>query len=309
MEGSDCSRRDVRGVCAYDVLDFREGGAAMAFVITLGTPAALAALAVSAAVSPWQACHCGRRAAVALNAAGVPPIEVLAARQRMATLLHENWSAAAGLVGGLAGDQVKTGPSELHGVGVFAARDLEAGELFTLYPVHRMLQTLGDGRGVGVCADTADQEYFAAAAASAEERAYRQVAYRQTFSHPDPRRPETFQLDANAAKRDIAGWVGHRLNDGASLAASADVEGSEALLEYYAASAACRNCCAVALCVPLLGFVTTKPVNAGDELLVTYGHGYWLQRVVAAPSQAVDDAIMAPAEEMVRCQVAAVSPS
>ena len=94
-----------------------------------------------------------------------------------------------------------------------------------------------------VCSDTADQEYFTAAAASAEERAYRQVAYRQTFSHPDPRRPETFQLDANAAKRDVAGWVGHRLNDGASLAASADVEGSEALLEYYAASAACRNCC------------------------------------------------------------------
>ena len=291
------------------MLDFREGGEAMAFVITLGTPAALAALAVSAAVSPWQACHCGRRAAVALNAAGVPPIEVLAARQRMATLLHENWSAAAGLVGGLAGDQVKTGPSELHGVGVFAARDLEAGELFTLYPVHRMLQQLGNGRGVCVCSDTADQEYFTAAAASAEERAYRQVAYRQTFSHPDPRRPETFQLDANAAKRDVAGWVGHRLNDGASLAASADVEGSEALLEYYAASAACRNCCAVALCVPLLGFVTTKPVNVGDELLVTYGHGYWLQRVVAAPSQAVDDAIMAPAEEMVRCQVAAVSTS
>lgn len=135
--------------------------------------------------------------------AGVPSIEVLAAKQRMALLLHENWGAAAGLVGGLAGDQIKTGASSLHGLGVFAARDLDAGECVTLYPVDRILQTLGDGRGVGTLAEEADEAYFAAADSSPDVRIYRQVAYRQTYSHPDPQRPASFQLDANADKRDV----------------------------------------------------------------------------------------------------------
>lgn len=43
-------------------------------------------------------------------------------------------------------------------------------------------------------------------------------------------------------------------------------------------------------CVPMLGFVTTRPVAAGEELLVTYGHGYWLQRVTEV-SEAVDFAV------------------
>ena len=93
------------------------------------------------------------------------------------------------------------------------------------------------------------------------------------------------------------------------------------MLRYYEESAARRNLCAVALCVPLpaptpiptptrnpnsipnsnptrirkpdpspialsltlsrcvplLGFVTTRAVKAGEELFATYGHTYWLQ--------------------------------
>ena len=187
----------------------------------------------------------------------------------MAKLLNENWGAAAGLVGALAGDRVEVRQSELHGLGVFATSDLAAGEWVTLYPVHRVLQTLGDGRGAGSVSDEEDEQYFNGQQEGllADERVYRQVAYRQTYSHPDPNRPETFQLDANAAKKDRRGWIGHRLNDGATL--RPDETSEEALLTYYEESAKRRNCCAVALCVPLIGFVTTTSVAEGEELLTT----------------------------------------
>ena len=70
------------------------------------------------------------------------------------------------------------------------------------------------------------------------------------------------------------GWLGHRINDGATLSPGAS---DEAVTAYYRQSSERRNCCAVALCVPLLGFVTTEAVAAGDELLATMGHSYWLQ--------------------------------
>jgi hypothetical protein len=219
----------------------------------------------------------------------------------MATLLSENWGGVAADLDGLAGDQAYTGPSGLHGVGVFASRDLEAGELVTLYPVHRLLQTLGDGRGVATFSDETDERYFSPTLEVVDdEKVYRQVAYRQTYAHPDPERPESFQLDANANKPDVAGWLGHRLNDGATL--SAHVTSEEELLRYYEQTASLCNVCAVALCVPLLGFVTTRAVAKAEELLATYGHGYWLQRLVAV-SAAVDEAIFEPAKETVHWQI------
>jgi len=172
----------------------------------------------------------------------------------------------------------------------------------TLYPVDRILQTLGDGRGVGTLADERDEEYFNPTdGVDPDVKVYRQVAYRQTYSHPDPKRPETFQLDANAAKQNVAGWIGHRINDGATL--SAHSTSDEELRDYYQRSAETRNVCAVTLCVPLLGFVTTRAVAEGDELFATYGHGYWLQRQVPV-SEEVDEAVMEPAKETVLWQVA-----
>ena len=208
--------------------------------------------------------------------------------------------------------------------------------MVTLYPVHRVLQSLGDGRGAACLADEENDDYFRPSEPiSDEEMAYRQTAYRQTYNHPDPARPESFMLDADPTKPDIGGWLGHRVrmashgmhahaagnrartatpcmhacsglhtasrhrtactrartcvclllplyplrllqvNDGAMLAPGSSWDAE--VLNYYEASTARRNLCAVALCVPLLGFVTTCAVPAGAELFATYGHSYWLQ--------------------------------
>ena len=213
------------------------------------------------------------------------PIEVLARRQHTALALRQNWETVSDRLGGLlSGESVQTKTSPSHGVGVFATRQISEGELIALHPVDRVLLQLPGGKVTGALAEEADASYFrptgpAAGGLSADELAYRQVAYRKAFSHINPQRPERFLLDANPTKPDVKGWLGHRINDGAALSPGAS---EEAVLEYYEKSGAERNCCAVALCPPLLAFVTTKPVAEGAELLQTYGHHYWLQSAAAA---------------------------
>ena len=206
-----------------------------------------------------------------------PPIQVLAARQQAASILAENWPTVSERLGDvLTGADVCVRASQIHGVGLFAARPIEAGEIVALHPVHRVLQVLDDGRITGALVDEADQAYFRPAPGEVEpdELAYRQVAYRQTYSHVNPQRPERFLLDANPTKADVVGWMAHRCNDGASLAPGAS---GDDIVGYYERSNAARNCCMISLCVPLLALVTTKTVAEGEELLVTCGHGYWTQ--------------------------------
>ena len=149
-------------------------------------------------------------------------------QQRAAVILQENWATVSERLGGLlSGDMVKASQSSVHGVGVFAARDLSEGELIALHPVDRVLQQIGGGRVAGALADEDDAAYFRPAAdaqppVSAEELAYRQVAYRKIYSHVNPQRPDSFLLDANPTKPDATGWLGHRINDGAYLSPGAD---------------------------------------------------------------------------------------
>ena len=205
---------------------------------------------------------------------GIPPIAVLAAQQQAVAFLTTGWPTISErmLGGAFSGASVQAGPSQIHGTGLFAAGDIEAGEFVAFHPIDRLLQVVGNGQIAGsLMDDEVDAPYFQEAAA--DELADRQTAYRKTYRHVDPRRPESCMIDANPQKADITGWLGHRINDGARLAPGESSE--ELILNYYAASGERRNVCTVALCCPLVGFVTTRAVSAGEELLATCGHQYW----------------------------------
>lgn len=232
----------------------------------------------------------------------VPPIEVLAEKQQVAALLASSWARVSEMMGDLSCDQVEIGQSDVHGLGLMALEDIKEGTLVTLYPVHRVLQMLPDGRATACLVEEADEEYFRPSSGVDEaEMVYRQIAYRQTYSHCSPTRLETFQIDANPTKPDLAGWLGHRINDGASLSPGNGRD--EDLLEYYRTSGLRRNLCPVALCVPLIGFVTTRFVPKGTELFATYGHGYWLQEDTPF-GEDVQKALDLPSREAVLWQIA-----
>ena len=167
------------------------------------------------------------------------------------------------------------GPSPTAGTGLFAARDLPAGTLVALYPAHAI------GRGEqNVFYDT-NRDYFKKQTSSGSLRPYRQsvLGDRSLFGVANDQIEDPFFIDANPEQPLVDGWTAHLVNDGAVCAAGEE----ESVVGYYTASLARRNCLIVPVGpAPLMGYATTRDVEAGEELLTTYGAEYWVE-VKATP--------------------------
>ena len=167
------------------------------------------------------------------------------------------------------------GPSPTAGTGLFAARDLPAGTLVALYPAH----AIGCGEQ-NVFYDT-NRDYFKKQTSSGSLRLYRQsvLGDRSLFGVANDQIEDPFFIDANPEQALVDGWTAHLVNDGAVCAA-----GDEAsVVRYYEASLVRRNCLIVPVGpAPLMGYATTRDVEAGEELLTTYGAEYWVE-VKATP--------------------------
>ena len=167
------------------------------------------------------------------------------------------------------------GPSPTAGTGLFAARDLPAGTLVALYPAHAI------GRGEqNVFYDT-NRDYFKKQTSSGSLRPYRQsvLGDRSLFGVANDQIEDPFFIDANPEQALVDGWTAHLVND----AVMCDAGDEESVVRYYEASLARRNCLIVPVGpAPLMGYATTRDVEAGEELLTTYGAEYWVE-VKATP--------------------------
>ena len=167
------------------------------------------------------------------------------------------------------------GPSPTAGTGLFAARDLPAGTLVALYPAHAI------GRGEqNVFYDT-NRDYFKKQMSSGSLRPYKQTVLgeRSLFGVANDQIEDPFFIDANPEQPLVDGWTAHLVNDGAMC----DAGDEDSVVRYYKASLARRNCLIVPVGpAPLMGYATTRDVEAGEELLTTYGAEYWVE-VKATP--------------------------
>jgi len=228
---------------------------------------------------------------------------------------------------------VRASPSSVcDGTGLFACEDLPSGTVATLYPVHalglgstRMELEFDDGQ----CCQRLDGS-----------------PYRVEIWHDSLRdwSAEQMWIDADPSRR-IDGWLGHLANDPATSAATLGAGATEAQLTRYdeeAAAAsnavmvpygeaphppsACRDAspryalshpvgsrallCAGHGCAPLMAVVTTRAVSKGDELLLSYGHEYWVtlgaSEGLPATTAGSDDAAVAAAAAAVQRARAAV---
>ena len=203
--------------------------------------------------------------------------------QAGAALLANEWSNVAEQIGiDELGDLAEARPSEVHGTGLFATKDLEMGTLVTLY---RPDLTVDDDTGKALMIDEADASYFqdfqkAQAPGSRQYFVFPPGVKTSAIPEPCPR----FWVAANPAKEAVPGFLGHLANDGASCADDSDVE------RYLAESAEKANACLVPLCIPLMGLVLAKEVQKDDELLVTYGYDAWLRTPLETThTKAVED--------------------
>ena len=199
-----------------------------------------------------------------------PAVDPVQWGQAGAALLANEWSNVADQIGiGELSDLVEARPSDIHGTGLFATRDLEMGTLVTLYRPDLTV----DDTGKALMIDEADAAYFqdfqkAQAAGSRQYFVFPPGVRTSAVPEDCPR----FWVAANPAKAPIKGFLGHLANDGALCADDGDVG------RYLAESAEKANACLVPLCIPLMGLVLSSDVSAGDELLVTYGYDAWLRK-------------------------------
>lgn len=168
---------------------------------------------------------------------------------------------------------VEAAPSPRHGLGAFTKRHLPAFTIGSLYPVH----ALGIGTS-GNCTDD-DAAYFAGLEAPS---AYRLMLLHHSLHAWAP----GMWCDANPTRPHAAGWLAHLANDAAVCRAATEAS----LLAYYAQSQ--RDCNSMLVpfgeVVPLMALCTTRDVAAGEELLIPYGHNFWLEYFQGAP--VADDA-------------------
>ena len=211
-----------------------------------------------------------------------PAVDPVQWGQAGAALLANEWSNVAEQIGiDELGELAEARPSDIHGTGLFATRDLEMGTLVTLYRPDLTV----DDTGKALMIDQTDSDYFQ------DFQKAQAPGSRQYFVFPPgvktsaiPDRCPRFWVAANPAKEAVPGFLGHLANDGASCADDGDVE------RYLCESTEKANACLVPLCIPLMGLVLAADVKSGDELLVTYGYDAWLRTPLETThSKAVED--------------------
>ena len=171
-------------------------------------------------------------------------------------------------------DRCAVGKSAIHGRGLFATRDIAPGELVTLYPGDALL-SWPDGDAASRSAGCEIKALFGSHVPNDEQtaedlfvRAANARAYELPTSVP------SLTIVGDPARDADPSYLGHLANDGAAI-----VAGDEASRAAYAAASAARaNADHWTLEGAHHATVATRPIAAGDEVLVSYGEGYWLSR-------------------------------
>lgn len=153
--------------------------------------------------------------------------------------------------------RVHTAPSSRHGLGLFASHDLEEDTLVTFYPVHK----------VGAGKESIDLE---------DDKTYWDSCMSWYQLHIQDGSSNDLFVDCNPHREDVMGWLAHRTNDATRCSGVSE----EDILKYHETCA--RECNAVfwefGTVRPIMGLVTTRPVQKGEEILVSYSDAYWTRQ-------------------------------
>jgi hypothetical protein len=154
-------------------------------------------------------------------------------------------------------------PSIIEGAGngVFASRDIETGELITLYPADAILFRGGEREEVtGVLYGTKEHN---PSLTRDEARAY------------EIRVSPTHSIVGDKDNTSDLAYVGHICNDGAIL-----TDGSDAARTLYSkTSVQAANAALLDILAGChVGLFALREISCGSEIFVSYGEGYWLSR-------------------------------
>eukprot|EP00547_Thalassionema_nitzschioides_P008133 CAMPEP_0194227894 /NCGR_PEP_ID=MMETSP0156-20130528/43095_1 /TAXON_ID=33649 /ORGANISM="Thalassionema nitzschioides, Strain L26-B" /LENGTH=327 /DNA_ID=CAMNT_0038960391 /DNA_START=35 /DNA_END=1018 /DNA_ORIENTATION=+ len=199
---------------------------------------------------------------------------------------------------------VKVDESSIEGagMGLFATKNIKAGSIISLYPVH----------AVGVTSETETSTTTTYTALRSDDQSYFDDDGRNTQtadyvhfligsrpfggnSKSIPfREDETLFVDVNPNRAVSSPWLGHYINDGAIV----EKNNEEGVLDYYRETNNAKNCVHIPFGPsPILASVTTKKVKKGDEFFTCYGCSYWMDALFGCESTEMTDRIVAEARE------------
>lgn len=155
-------------------------------------------------------------------------------------------------------------PSPVHGTGVFATRDIQAGELVTLYPADAIVEVIGGS--MGNCVPSEKLQDFCNGSAKKMKRVLKnQREYR--FNVTDTVGIVGFpKFDQNPA------YLGHMINDGAR--ANSNLRS----VPIYVAVTLKKMNCKFHICKATrhVAVIATRDMKKGEECFVSYGARYWV---------------------------------
>ena len=162
-------------------------------------------------------------------------------------------------------DRCAVQPSNFHGDGLFATRSIAQGELISFFPGDALLIWEDGDR------QHSDMMIFFGAHIPQSER---------DASDITGKRVQSYELYSSArisavgdpSRRDDPTYLGHFANDARTCESPDEIEA------YRRESAEGANCEPIVIEGCHFGLVALEPINEGDELLFSYGEGYWLAR-------------------------------
>lgn len=194
-----------------------------------------------------------------------------AALAKMAVISETNFSANFNKRR-ISAVEVKESSIPGAGLGLFAKKQIKAGTIISLYPVHTLGIDLGESiRQVSM--DTRGQTY--------DEEGEREVSQDQSYLlHIMGTRllmksdivkdlgGESIFLNVDINQQETPGFHSHRVNDGAIVLTNSE----SGVLEYYKKTRQAKNCVHVPWGPsPLMATVATRKIKKGSELFTSYG--------------------------------------
>lgn len=161
-------------------------------------------------------------------------------------------------------DRCEVRLSKLHGDGLFATRDIEEGELITFFPSDALLVWEGGDR-----AQSDVMMFFGAHVPQSDRDA---AAILDRVQGYELFVTGAFSAVGDPSRRDDPAYLGHLANDG-SICLSPDGAGN-----YLRESAEAANAAPVWIEGCHCGLQAGRRICKGDEIVFSYGEGYWLSR-------------------------------
>ena len=168
------------------------------------------------------------------------------------------------------------------GMGLFAQRDIPGGTIIAFYPVHGMGMDLSNDEesedfSIFIGLDPTDQQYFDLTSNDDYLQEYLVLGNRTlgTAGLAQVVSDMSLLVDINPNRICHPPWIGHFINDGATL----EINSEQGIMDYNQQSQEAKNCIhAVPFGpLPIMASVTTRDVKEGEELFASYGGSYWVQ--------------------------------